>query len=65
MNIIARPRTESYNIQLMEEGGSGINDEANAGASTDPTQWRGFDRLRTLMSSEQIATVRSYFSPQV
>ncbi len=62
----ARPRNESCSVQLMEEGVSENDDEVNAAAAnTDPSQWRGFDRLRTLMSNEQIVAVRGYFSPQV
>ncbi len=60
-----RPRSGTCSIQCMEEGVSVNDDEANAAANTDPSQWRGFDRLRNHMNSEQIAAIRGYFSPQV
>ncbi len=61
----ARPRNGTCSVQFMEEGVSGNDDEVNAAANTDPSQWRGFDRLRAHMNSEQIAAIRGYFSPQV
>ncbi len=62
----ASPRNESCSVQSMEEEVSGNDDEVNAAAAnTDPSHWRGFDRLRTFMSSEQIVAVRGYFAPQV
>ncbi len=62
-----RPRTETRSVQSIEEGlcGNAAADEVDSEANTDPSQWRGLDRLRVHLNVEQISAIHSYFSPQV